>query len=354
MRANKKRILYCFAGNSVFGYRDIKMLQNEYSVAASHFDIMPSFLSKAWSYLKYNFDVISKIFFIDTVIVNFGSWHTILPVFLAKFLGKKSIIILGGFDAGNVPSIQYGVFHKPSMLQWFMRRTYTAATYLCPVSEALVSSINRYADPSGVGYKIGLLHHMPEVRSKVNIIATDYDDSFWKINESINKEGILALAYVYNSATYTLKGFDLLTECAFKMPGIKFTFVGFSPQMIEKYEFDLPENVKLISFVSDIEARNLYQSHKVFVLVSMTEGLPNTLCEAMLCGCVAVVSDVSVLPEVVNDFGYVLKEKKVETLGHLLNKALNLNNENYSGREKIIKMYPKGIRIQKLSNLVLQ
>ncbi|MBK8670622.1 MAG: hypothetical protein IPN89_14685 [Saprospiraceae bacterium] len=125
-----KKILYCFAGSSVFGYRDIEMLQNEYVVSVSHFDLKDTFFGKAWSYLKYNFDVVWKIIFIDVVIVNFGSWHTIFPVFLAKIFGKKSIIILGGFDAGNIPSLQYGVFHKPSRLQWLMRKTYQAATYL--------------------------------------------------------------------------------------------------------------------------------------------------------------------------------------------------------------------------------
>ena len=68
-----KKILYCFAGNSVFGYRDIEMLQNEYGVSVSHFDLKDTFFGKAWFYLKYNFDVVWKIIFIDVVLVNFGS-----------------------------------------------------------------------------------------------------------------------------------------------------------------------------------------------------------------------------------------------------------------------------------------
>jgi glycosyltransferase involved in cell wall biosynthesis len=350
----KKKILYCFAGRSIFGFRDIQMLKTQYDVKVSHYNIEKNVLKKLFAYLRYNFDVLFKIFTIDTVIINFGAWHTILPVFFAKIFGKKSIILIGGFDAGNIPSLKYGIFHKPSLLQWFMRKTYNAATFLCPVSEALVSSINKYADPSGEGYKIGLLHHVPEVRNKVHVIPTDYDEDFWKIDESILKEGILALAYVYNSTTYTLKGFDLLTECAFKMPDVKFTFVGFSSEMIEKYKSVLPENVKLITIVSDFEARKLFQSHKVFVLPSLTEGLPNVLCEAMLCGCVPVVSDVSVLPKVVHGFGFVLKKKNIDDILYLIKEALNSKNEIRVGRENIIEMFPKGIRIEKLTNLFFQ
>jgi glycosyltransferase involved in cell wall biosynthesis len=348
----KKKILYCFAGRSIFGFRDIEMLKTKFDVKVSHYDIEKNVLKKLFAYVRYNFDVLFKIFNIDTVIINFGAWHTVLPVFLAKLSGKKSIIIVGGFDAGNIPSLQYGIFHKPSVLQWFMRITYNAATYLCPVSEGLVSSVNKYADPSGEGYKIGLLHHVPEVRNKVHVIPTDYDDDFWKIDESIFKEGVLALAYVYNSATHTLKGFDLLTECALMMPDVRFTFVGFSPEMIEKYTPDLPENVMLISFVSDLEARKLYQSHKVFVLPSLTEGLPNTLCEAMLCGCIPIVSEVSVMPEIVSNLGFVLKRKENIVLKNLTEKTLECNINIWKIRQRIVEMYPRGMRLALLQTLI--
>ena len=326
------------------------MLSEVYDVSVCHYEIGNKFL-KLFHFLSYNLCVFVKLLTCKVVIINFGAWHTIFPVFLSKLFFKKSIIIIGGFDAGNIPSLQYGIFHKQSVLQWFMRITYNAATYLCPVSEALVSSVNKYADPSGEGYKIGLLHHVPEVRNKVHVIPTDYDDDFWKIDESIFKEGVLSLAYVYNSATYTLKGFDLLTECALMMPDVRFTFAGFSPEMIEKYTPDLPENVKLISFVSDLEARKLYQSNKVFVLPSLTEGLPNTLCEAMLCGCVPIVSEVSVMPEIVSNLGFVLKRKENIVLKDLTEKTLECNINIWKIRQRIVEMYPRGMRLALLQTL---
>jgi glycosyltransferase involved in cell wall biosynthesis len=347
-----KKILYCFAGSSVFGYRDIEMLKNAYHVSIAHFDLKLTFMGKAWSYLKYNFDIVKKIFFVDIVIVNFGSWHTIFPVFFAKVFRKQSIIILGGFDAGNIPSLQYGVFHKPSMLQGLMRKTYQAATYLCPVSEALVASINTYADPSGEGYKIGLLHHMPEVKDKIRVIPTDYDNEFWYNDESKDRKGILALAYVYNTETYNLKGFDLINQCAVEMPEYSFTFAGFSPEMVVYYQSKLPSNVKLISFVNNQEARALYQRHKIFILPSLTEGLPNTLCESMLCGCIPVVSDVSVMPKIVNELGYILKRRNKQELKILLEKATQNNSNNLDIRNKIITQYPMGQRLSNFKMLI--
>ncbi|MBK8348626.1 MAG: glycosyltransferase family 4 protein, partial [Saprospiraceae bacterium] len=176
---------------------------------------------------------------------------------------------------------------------------YQAATYLCPVSEALVASINTYADPSGVGYKIGVLYHIPEVKDKIRVISTDYDSDFWNVDDNVRRGGILALSYIYQEQTFFVKGFDILIECAKLLPDQTFTFAGFSPEMMVKFKNELPVNVTILSFQNKEQARRLYQSHQVFVIPSMTEGLPNTLCEAMLCGCIPVGSEVGAIPQVI-------------------------------------------------------
>lgn len=348
-----KKILYCFAGESVFGHRDIQMLSQRYAVDSSHYDLNGNFFTKVINYILYCKSVLYYVLGKDIIIINFGAWHTVFPVVVGKLFKKKTIILLGGFDAGNVPSIEYGIFHKPSLLQFFLRKMYKMATYLCPVSEALISSINYYADPTGAGYKVGLLHFMPDVSSKIKVIPTDYDQEFWIPDPNLIRDGVIALAYIYNEKTYVLKGFDLLVECAKSLPEVTFTFAGFSPEMVEKYKDKLPQNITLLSFVSSKEARKLYQSHKVFAIPSMTEGLPNTLCEAMLCGCVPIVSDVSVMPELVINIGYILEQKKPENLKVLIqNAVLNENFEIENIRQKIILKYFKGKRSIELSKLI--
>jgi len=348
-----KKVLYCFAGNSVFGYRDIEMLSQSYTVKICHYDLKGNFFSKGFHFLQYCLHVLLSLGRVDVVIVNFGAWHTIFPIVVGKMMKKKTIILLGGFDAGNVPSIGYGLFHKPSLLQFFLRKVYKMATYLCPVSNALVSSTNYYADPSGVGYKVGLLHFMPEVSSKIRVIPTDYDQDFWMPDPSLFRKGVIALAYIYNEKTYVLKGFDLLVECAKMLPEVGFTFAGFSPEMVEKTKPSLPKNITLLSFQTPEESKILFQKHKIFVLPSLTEGLPNTLCEAMLCGCIPIVSNVGVMPDLVGKLGYVLDQKKPENLKILIrNAVLNENYEIEKIREKISMNYFKGIRSFRLKELI--
>lgn len=350
---SKKKVLYCFAGNSIFGYRDIEMLSNFYQIYYCHFSIGKNIFTKVINYITYNFLVFKNLLKSDVVLINFGAWHTIFPVFLAKILNRKSIILLGGFDVANVPSLGYGIFHKPSLLQSLLRLTYRNASFLCPVSEALVSSNNKYADPTGIGYKNGLLNFLPEIKDKIKVIPTDYDADFWNYNNSDSREGVLALAYIYQPQTYLLKGFDILINCARVMPDTPFTFAGFSPEMVDKYEHEMPSNVKLLSFQNKQESKELYTKHKIFAIPSMTEGLPNTLCEAMLCGCIPVGSNIEVIAHIINDTGLTLISKDEILLKGLIEIALiddNLSPEK--SRKRILELYPNGSRIVQLQKII--
>lgn len=350
---SKKKGLYCFAGHSVFGYRDVEMLSKYYDILVCHYDIGGGVMRKFFNYLTYNIKVLNRIFECEFVIINFGAWHTIFPVFLAKMLGKKSLILLGGFDAGNIPSLSYGLFHKPSMLQYLLKRTYSMATFLCPVSEALVASVNKYANPEGDGYKVGLLHFLPGLKDKIKVIPTDYNAVYWNVDVTIKKKGVLALAYVYEHQTYILKGFDVLTRCALLLPNIPFIFAGFSPGMIKFYEESAPSNVQLLSLQSRDQTRELFKKYKVFVLPSMTEGLPNTLCEAMLCGCIPIGSDVGEIPYIIGDKGFVLKTKSEVLLKEMISKALEYNSlASENTRKRIIELFPEGKRLLQLQQLI--
>ena len=92
---------------------------------------------------------------------------------------------------------------------------YKMATH-CAQSEALISSINYYADPTGAGYSRFIF--MPDVSSKIKVIPTDYDQEFWIPDPNLIRDGVIVLAYIYNEKLMFLKGFDLLVECAKSLP----------------------------------------------------------------------------------------------------------------------------------------
>ena len=345
-------ILYCYAGHSIFGKADIVMLSGDYKVKVAHFDIEKTMAKKIWSFIGYNFRVTKAIFGVKAVVINFGSWHTIWPVLMAKTFRIPSIVLLGGFDAMSVPSLEYGVFYRKGLYQKLIRKTYRRATWLCPVSDALVESVNYYADPDRVGYKTGLLSFMPEIANKIKVIPRFIDDEFWDFTRLTFRNDILAVAYIYDSKTFLLKGFDLLVACAQMLPEYRFTFAGFSPEMIERYKKSMPPNVTLHGLQSREQIRTLYSYHKIFVLPSMTEGIGNTILEAMLCGCTPIASDVGIFKDLIGEEGFILPYRDVDMLSDIVVHALMYTKTPERVRQRVLDYFEGKDRKESLTSLI--
>jgi len=83
----------------------------------------------------------------------------------------------------------------------------------------------------------------------------------------------------------------------------------------------------------------------------MFEGFPNALCEAMLCGCIPVGSDVAAIPEIIGDTGYILRKRSVALLRELLNNADSSQSElKSSPRTRIKENFPIERRARELVN----
>jgi glycosyltransferase involved in cell wall biosynthesis len=87
--------------------------------------------------------------------------------------------------------------------------------------------------------------------------------------------------------------------------------------------------------------------------LSISEGFPNAICEAMLSGCVPIGSDVAAIPEIIGDTGFILKKRNADMLRELVQKAigcLELDALSVSARERIASRYP----LRKRGELLLE
>src|SRR5690606_8057297 len=82
------------------------------------------------------------------------------------------------------------------------------------------------------------------------------------------------------------KGLDMVSKLAATMPDVPFTIVGPSDAMREVLMVNAPPNLTIHGYLPQGELRTLAAKSKVFCQLSMAEGLPNTLCECMLCECI--------------------------------------------------------------------
>ena len=76
-----------------------------------------------------------------------------------------------------------------------------------------------------------------------------------------------------------------------------------------KSEDILPENVKFLGKLTPDELKKYYNKTQFYLQLSNFEGFGVAICEAMLCKCVPIVSDVNFLPEIIGDSGFVLRKR---------------------------------------------
>lgn len=98
------------------------------------------------------------------------------------------------------------------------------------------------------------------------------------------------------------KNFPLVLDVARLMPDVEFIIAGGSNAKVFKSAgLDVPQNARLIGYVSDEELMALYHHASVFVYPSLYEGFGIPPLEAMMCGCPSIVSDIEVFHEVYGD-----------------------------------------------------
>ncbi len=308
------KILYIHVGRSSFVKKDIAILSDSFDLSESYFNLR-SKRQLPFSLIKQFFFLLFNIWRFRGVVVQFAGYHSYLPTIFGKLTGKKVVIILGGTDTVSFPSIQYGCFYNQK-LAGFTRRSLKKSTLLLPVSETLVKYAYTYSDDD-FEYQ-GYLAHAPDVSTPYEVIYNGYSASKWYIAEPKEKNSFLTVAADLGSRFgVKLKGIDLILTIAPRFPEYTFYIVGGT-----KLSQELPKNVTAIENMSHDKLVEFVSDKQFYLQLSMSEGFPNSLCEAMLSGCIPIVSGVGAMPEIVGDLGYILQRKDEKQLESIIKSAV--------------------------------
>jgi glycosyltransferase involved in cell wall biosynthesis len=186
--------------------------------------------------------------------------------------------------------------------------------------------------------KRDLLDRYPSLENRVTVthLATEFQESY------INQEATIPSRpyYLYVGARGGYKNFDQLLIAFSKMinkfPDLLLCVVG-SPFTQEEYnritELNLSQNIEHYGAVTDGQLAKLYNSSIAFVYPSLYEGFGIPPLEAMACGTVVIGSNVSSIPEVVEDAGLLFNPKSTDELVDQLLFVL----ENPNQRDFLIK-----------------
>ncbi|ADD08088.1 glycosyltransferase family 4 protein [Candidatus Aciduliprofundum boonei] len=321
-----------FIGNpsSTFIKRDLEMLARHYNVL----NLVPPESKKGWP------EYISKVKkYIQSASVSIGwfaGWHTFPMVHYAKKYGKSSIIIVGGYDAVSFPEIGYGAFSnkKESIPAKYVLKN---ADIILPVSQYLQREIIKNAKIKG---------------ESIFPVPTGYDSNFWKPNGK--KENIvLSVAGAKNIRRVKLKGLDTFVRAAKYVPNARFLVIGVEGEARNYLEKIAAKNVELIGYVQNDKLLPYYQKAKVYAQLSLSEGLPNTLCEAMLAGDIPVGTNRGGIPEAMGDIGFYAPYGDIKATARAIKRALAAPDElGLKARERILKMFPKKRREETLIRII--
>ncbi len=320
----KSKILFFFPNRSTFVERDIALLQSRYRVISFEFNPSHKVLIPFRFIAQFVF-LCRHIFSTKLLVCQLAAWHSVLPVIFSKLFRKPSIIFLAGTDCAYFPSIHYGNFCKTELARAtaFSARN---ATHLAPKHISLIRSPYTY-HPSGFPEQ-GIACFVKNFATPYTVIPNGFNaDEYTAVEKRKPHSFLTVAAGIGTSNINQLKGIDLILRVAVHFPQCTFTIVG-----VEKgYQFPaLPGNIICLPPQSQQQLKILYASHQFYLQLSLSEGFPNAVCEAMLGGCVPIVSDVNALPDIAGSCGFVVKKYGEEELRQVMLQALKADTEMLS------------------------
>jgi glycosyltransferase involved in cell wall biosynthesis len=268
--------------------------------------------------------VIKAVLRADVVFGWFASWHTFLPITLAWLLRKPSVMVIGGFDTANMPDIGYG--HQRGGLRrrasrWIFRR----ATRLITNSAYSLTEIER---------------NTPIPPERVTVVHHGVPDPFGEEPGPKEREALTVGAI--DHSTLVQKGQLPFVMAAREVPHVRFVFAGkWLDDAVEKLRAAAPSNVELTGWLSDEDLHAAYRRAAVYVQASRHEGFGLAVAEAMLAGCVPVVTNVTAMPEVVGDAGVLIESQDPAVVAAGVRQALDLGpGAAARARERILTNFP--------------
>jgi len=328
---NRIKILLLHKGYSSFVRADYNLLKKHYNVH-SYF-LKPSKNIFAFFYYHLRFFIFMLFNFrkFDLILTWFGDYHAFNAGMLSKLFDLKHIIIVGGNDAVSIPAISFGVYFKNNFRSKLISNAYKHADAVLCVDDSLILGENTYIEGNN---KVGIENFIPGIKEKCEVVPTGYNAEYWKCSsvEKINQ--VLTIGTVESEQRAVLKGIDLIVQLADRLPEIKFVCIGVDEKIVNN-NFKKRKNLTIINKLDQKKLKEYYCNSKVYAQFSVTEGLPNTLCEAMLCECIVVGSNVNGIPKMIRNDELILFKKDVDQAVRIimksmsLNKSIGVNNRNF-------------------------
>jgi glycosyltransferase involved in cell wall biosynthesis len=331
---NCNKILFIHPNLSTFIRVDYEILSKSYDVQLYHYtqskkmshNLIQQFYLLIW-FLKNSRNL-------HCIYIWFADYHAFLPVFLSRLLGKRSYISLGGYDTARLPELDYGAYKNP-VRAFCASYAIGHATLNLPVSPFLAKEARELVPGANIAvFPFGFSGYMFFPSGKM-------------------KEPIVLTIGIINSAQRVkIKGIDYFIEVARHLREYRFIIIGVTKEG-EKYLGDLPENIDVFGLIPHEELLHYYQRAKVYAQFSIREGLPNTVCEAMLCECIPVGLNNGGIPYAIGDAGFIIDNNEITAAASAVKQAIEDKTKlGQKARKFILHNYSQEKRTDGLLNII--
>ena len=308
--------------------QDLKLLSNHYEVRT--LDVFEKGRSLG-NRIKVFWRMFRGVIWSDVTYSWFAEVYALWAVRLSRLLGKRSVVVIGGYEVAQVPEISYGSALHPETRE-MVAKILMKANKSIAVSEYVMRSAKTIA---------------PEANIEVVYNAVD-------VEALVPTKPKLELVITVGGATeprWVLKGIDIFVAASTKLPGIKFVVIGPYDQHVVE---GLQKMNLAVEFTGELPRERLIEwmdKAKVCCQLSRVESFGMALAESMSMECFPVVSDQGALPEVVGDAGLVVPYGDAAEAAEAIKKGLYWA-KGHEARLRIEEHFSVGKREKELCRVI--
>jgi glycosyltransferase involved in cell wall biosynthesis len=195
--------------------------------------------------------------------------------------------------------------------------------------------------------------NVPLSQKEVHSVYHGVNDPFQSIPRGSRARIALTVGNV-DRPNLDRKGHEPFVRTAALMPNVNFVLAGaWKDDAIDYLRSIATPNVTFTGWLSNQALCDYYRKASVYVQASLHEGFGLSVAEAMLAGCIPVVTTAGALPEVVGECGVSISEPRPAIIAQAVEEALGYHDEaRVLIRQTILDRFPIKKRGEALDELI--
>lgn len=162
----------------------------------------------------------------------------------------------------------------------------------------------------------------------------------------------MTVGFVAKGESPRRKGLDVFVGAADYLKNVHFVFVGDPLDgSLDTLKKMASHNVSFVGAVTHDQLVKFYERAKVYCQLSLHEGLPSALCEAMLCECVPVGTRNGGIPTVIGEAGFYVPCGDPYATAMAIRKGM-ASDKGKEARQRVKSLFSLEIREARLVDLI--